>query len=586
MKPSSFFMAVLTQLICINIDFAVLSDCASLVCLPDWENIRPGVGSFLENFYFQLTNPTETPDLPPDLPSELPLESPPTLNDDRANPQAPVPATDPADIELTIVEPAETCDASPPSSSQGAAEAMDVRQCTGTKEYIVWPINCEDTTQIAATETILRGIDSEYWASEDPLCPLKGGVAFWVAKLKPIQIDSLLNHPTSAVKAITPNTPFQTEDLREVFPEVPQNQIPAQDKRSHLRKREALFVTQQLGADQSLTFLSTPIGKQNTDPERKYAFLTRGVGLDQNRKRVRIYMVGTGIDPSIPEFNSGQVHWIFAVANGHNNDLSPQRHGTCIASKIGGAKYGVFKNEPLLVVAQANSNPASYMTALSCVVMDLFRQGGSSRGYAVVSLGGGWTPSELKADIGSNRQFLSNGRWQLLTEEYIERLLATLTQTYQAVLVTHTGRNNEEDYAQIEVWPAALATKYDIITVGAVHSEPGEEYGKRFPWSCGGLGLTVSAPGNGQCNAGSFVEGSSLASAVVSGLVGYFLSLPGLAEYFQSQPNLPLAVKEYLEDSSIQRYFAQKSVWNGLDGTDRPRRFDAWPGIPRPRHPS
>ncbi len=576
MKPSSFFIAILTQLLCINIDFAVLSDCASLFCLPDWENIGPGVGSFLENLYFQLTDPTELPDLP----SDPPLENPPTLNDDRANPQAPVPATDPADIELLVVEPADTCDATP-SGPQGAAESTNVRQCTGAKEYIVWPTNCEDTIQIAATETILHSIDSRYWACKDPLCPLKGGVAFWVAKLKPSQIDSLLNQPTSAVKAITPNTPFRNEDLREVFPDVPQIKIPVQNKRNHLRKREALFVTQQRGADQSLTFLSTPIGKQNTDPESKYAFLSRGVGLDPNRKRVRIYMVGTGIDMSIPEFNSGQVRWLYAVANGQNKDLSPARHGTCIASKIAGVKYGVFKNEPLLVVAQANPNPASYMSALSCVVMDLYRQGSSDRGYAVVSLAGGWTPSELEADIRSNRRFLSDGRWELLTEEYVERMIASLAQSYQAVVVTHAGRDDEEDYAQIDIWPAVLATKYDIITVGAVHSEPGEEFGKRFPWSCGGLALTVSAPGNGRCNTGNFVEGSSFASAIVSGLVGYFLSLPGMAEYFQSQPNLPLAVKEYLDDSSIRRYFAQKSVWNGLDGTDRPRRFDEWPGIPR-----
>lgn len=571
-------MAVLTQLLCINIDFAVLSDCASLFCLPDWETIGSGVGSFLDNLYFQLNDPTELPDLP----SDPPLESPPTLNDDRANPQAPVPTTDPADIELPIVEPADTCDATPPAGPQGAAESMNVPQCADAKEYIVWPTNCEDTTQIAATETILRRIDSGYWACEDPLCPLRGGVAFWVAKLKPSQIDSLLNQPTSAVKAITPNTPFRTEDLREVLPEVPQIKIPAQNKRSHFRKREALFVEQQRGADQSLTFLSTPIGKQNTDPESKYAFLIRGVGLDPNRKRVRIYVVGTGIDPSIPEFNTGQVHWLSAVARGQNKDLSPARHGTCIASKIAGVKYGVFKNEPLLVVAQANPNPASYMSALSCVVLDLFRQGRSDRGYAVVNLAGGWAPSELEADIRSGTTFLSaGGRRELLTEEFVEGMIASLAQNYQAVVVTQAGRDDQEDYAEIEIWPALLATRYDIITVGAVHSEPGEEFGKRFPWSCGGLALTVSAPGNGRCNAGNFVEGSSLASAIVSGLVGYFLSLPGLAEYFQSQPNLPLAVKQYLEDFSIPRYFAQKSVWNGLDGTDPPRRFDEWPGIPR-----
>lgn len=579
MKTSSFLIAVLTHLLCINLDFAILSDCGSLVCLPDWETIGPNVGSFLENLYFQLTNPTELPELPADAP----LENPPTPNDDwGVNPQAPVPATNPADIELLIEEPAGNCDAALRSGAQGAAESMNPRQCKGAKEHIVWPMNCEDTTQIAITERILRGIDSGYWTCEDPLCPQKGGVAFWVAKLTPSQIDSLLNQPTAAVKAITPNTPFRNEDLKRISGEVPRIQIPAQNKRSHLSKREALFVTQQRGADQSLTFLSTPVGKQNTDPESKYAYLTRGIGLDPNRKRVRIYIVGPGIDLSIPEFNDGQVRWLYAVADGQNQDLSPERHGTCIASKIAGRRYGVFKNEPVLVVVQAYPNPASYMSALSRIGTDLYRQGISDRGCAVINLSRGWTPSELEADIRSNKRYLSAGRWQRLTEEYVDRMVASLAQNYQAVVVTHSGRDDEEDYADIEVWPAVLATKYDIITVGAVHSEPGADFGKRFSWSSGGLALAVSAPGNGMCNTGIFVEGPSFAAAIVSGLVAYFLSLPGLAEYFQSQPNLPRAVKEYLEDSSIPRYFAQKSVWNGLDGTEGPRRFDEWPGIPRP----
>lgn len=570
-------MAVIAHLLCINLDFAILSDCESIICLPDWETIGPSVSSFLENLYIQFTTPKELQDLP----SDAPLKGPPTPNDGRVNPQAPVPATDPADIEPLIVEPRETCDAAPPTGAQGAAESMNLRQCTGAKEHIVWPMNCEDATQISVTERILRRIDSGYWTCEDPLCPLKGGVAFWVAKLMPSQIDSLLNQPTSAVKAITPNTPFRTEDLRGVSPEAPQIKTPTQNKRSHLPKREALFVNQQRGADHSLTFLSTPIGKQNTDPESKYSFLTRGIGLDRNRKRIRIYIVGTGIDPSIPEFNPGQVHWLTAVADGQNKDLSPVRHGTCIASKIAGITYGVFKNEPLLVVAQAYPNPASHMSALSRVAMDLYRQGNDDRGYPVINLSRGWNPSELEDDIRSNTNYLSGGRWEPLTEEYVERLIASLAQNYQAVVVTPAGRDDEVDYANIEVWPAVLATKYDIITVGAVHSEPGAEFGMRFPWSCGGLALTVSAPGNGRCNAGDYVEGSSFAAAIVSGLVAYFLSLPGLAEYFRSQPSLPLAVRNYLEDSSIRRYYAQTSVWNGLDGTDPPTRFDEWPGIPR-----
>lgn len=147
----------------------------------------------------------------------------------------------------------------------------------------------------------------------------------------------------------------------------------------------------------------------------------------------------------------------------------------------------------------------------------------------------------------------------------IEGLVQTVTRDYQVVLVASAGEDFDESYGDIGIWPGHFASDYDMITVGAVQSEAGKDFGKRFTWSAGGDAFSFSGPGNGLCASLDelyTVEGASFASAVVSGLVVYLLSIQALQKHFQNQPNLPAAVRDYVVSMSSRRYEAQRSVWD------------------------
>lgn len=60
--------------------------------------------------------------------------------------------------------------------------------------------------------------------------------------------------------------------------------------------------------------------------------------------------------------------------------------------------------------------------------------------------------------------------------------------------------------------------------------------------------------------------GPGHASAIVSGLFVYFLSVPGTGDWIRRQDNSPPAIVEYLKKLSYTRPFAAvESVCNGLN---------------------
>ncbi len=422
-------------------------------------------------------------------------------------------------------------------------------------------MSCDDTVQNIITEKILSGMDGQYKTSTDPLCRLKHGISFWLAKLTPEQIDAL-KEQTSAVRAITLNPLFEFGDLKRSSAVTKRTKVSPTDKRISRKKRVPLTVIKQETADPSLSFLSTPMDKPNSDFKYSY-FLQAGRG-------VRVYVIDTGLDWNNENFDRTPLEWIYAL-DVLPVDTDPDGHGTCIASKIAGRIYGVAKKASITLV-KTRPTVGSFIDALGKIISDLQRieeSGQETRGWAVVNISGGWADSSGGGDPTAMRM-----------EEYIK----SLAEDFQAVVVVSAGRDVDNDYGDINLWPPILSLKYDIITVGAVQSVDSPDYGRIFPWSRGGDALTVAAPGNGLCasleNQAYIWEGASFAGAVVSGLVAYFLSIPYLNNYFGSQPNLPAAVKGYVKQMTYRRFQAQTSVWNGLDSTDPETEYSQWQGLP------
>lgn len=531
--------------------------CETLFC----PNLDESLGAVL-NWFFQDSLDQET----------LPL--PPVTNDDQARPEPPMITNTDPQIHLFVTGQPQNPEACQATALQPGVESVgaNMQSCDESTEKIIWPVSCEDLTSNTITERMLSEMDNLYWTSVNPLCPSPGGVAFWVARLTQSQVLAIRGKQGTAVRDITPNTPFSMSDLRRV--PAARAKAPVKAKTRQRKKRGSLYVKKQLAADRSLTFLSTPEGKRNEN--RGYAYLSSGTGSPELGKSIRIYVIDTGYDWLNTDFQQhASVRWLYAGGvRMEESDIDPEGHGTCIFTKIGGRRYGVFK-EAEMVMVKTKPKEASFLSALSKILLDRQKDidmGNDMRGYFVINISGGW----VSPDGAPLSQLL---------RDYMENLVVSK----HAVVVTSAGRDEENSWGEIVHMPAGLAGSYDIITVGAVNPEPGPNYGARYAWSRGGDALTVSGPGRGMCqipdDKGFQLEGPSMAGAVVSGLVAYFLSIPELNAHFRSQPNLPLAVKEFLQSTmSIRRYQAQKSVWNGLDFDDNTLtydpRFNPWQYIP------
>lgn len=447
-------------------------------------------------------------------------------------------------------------------------------------------MNCADTAQNTITEGILGGMVGRYFTSIDPLCPMKDGIAFWLASLTTDQ-SIALNKQGSAVRVIIPDPAYNYGDLRRSYSPNKGSKIPARNERRRLKKRDALIIERQDPADSSLCFLSWP--SKGSNPRPGYSYFSEA------GRSILVYVIDSGLNPAEPDLRFTNIEFIYALdVVKEKSDLHKGRHGTCMATKIAGSTFGVAKKTSLVAV-KTRSSVGSFMDALGKIILHLQMttiSGQESRGWTVISVGGGWRSKDAVADA------------QDPISLRIESLVQTLTREYQVVLVASAGEDLDESYGDTSVWPGRFASDYDMITVGAVQSEGGDDFGRRFAWSAGGDAVSVSGPGNGLCaylaDELYTVEGASFANAVVSGLVAYLLSIQALQRHFQNQPNLPAAVRDYVVSMSSRRYEAQRSVWNGLDYANPSTIFDdlqtpdsknpntpitpypVWIGIPRP----
>lgn len=241
-----------------------------------------------------------------------------------------VPSTQADPIEL-FVTAEEDCKADPNSpGTQRVAASQSSRYCNVATARLIWPARCDDTKQNTKTARILGGMDNHFKTSEDPLCPLQGGVAFWLANITPSQSKALIQD-SAAVRAVTANRPYKNDDVGWVNSRANNRQVPAADhQQSHLKKRETLTVIKQSPADPSLAFLSTTHTPQGTlNSHSTYSFFSNA------GKGVRVYLIDTGLDYLNSEFdhlddvkdennvfNHPRLEWIFgSFSNDGKNQL-------------------------------------------------------------------------------------------------------------------------------------------------------------------------------------------------------------------------------------------------------------------------
>lgn len=546
--------------------------CESIVCFPNLD--LGSVGGWLEDFMKPIPLGFQT----------LPQDDLRTIPDEDTPPEITSTTPDP-DIELFVVDPSrgsKACIEAPPSDDPNAQRGSGqtyMHPCNGAIAQLVWPIDCQDAGRNAEIGKLLLRMDPGYMTSYDPLCPSKDGVGFWQAQLDPQQIEELRQQTDIGLKAISPNWPYEFGTLTETEPSPmkPRSVTSSPGQKGNLKPRRiSLFTEMRRRFDSSIEYLSTP---SRTGMAFNYVYFKTF------EPKVRVYVMDTGLSPKYNHLGNVEISWIWGLgATEERTDDHPTRHGTCMASKIGSDVVGVSSNVKLTIVKML-AQLASFLDALGKVVAAIRTERASNPlEVCVVHISGGYLPTDGDPDIGR-------------LKDLIQKLVSQ-----QAIVVTSAGFTTTSTKSNIiDHWPAALAETMDIIAVGGVQTYPAgqprkQEYGLIIPGSKGGPALTVRAPGQGYCAKGTSYSrwayreswsliGSDFPTAIVSGLVAYFLSIPPLREkLLRKDPlRLPRAMKNYLRFMSRARDVdgLVMSVWNGINGITyrEGQEYTDWVGL-------
>lgn len=401
----------------------------------------------------------------------------------------------------------------------------------------------------------------------DPICHVKRGVLFWRGQLTDDQIGQL-KRQIVAVNTVVPNGPIVLSDT--YSHSYKQGNSPDQKKNPLLKKRATMKVLKDTVVPNHLSFFaSQPPGQVNGED---YAWL------EPAGRGVEVYVIDYGFHSSyLKKITKGcEIRMLYA-SDVPEGEIAKGSAGTCFSSLIGSIYYGVAKRLRALTLVTSRPTVASLIDSVVEVVEDLSIRGieSATKGRIVLHIASGF-PATPDNNMHAIR---------------LKSLLAHLINALQIVVVVAAGGSSEDpDYPPevpgwhpINLWPALLAQGFDVIAVGAVvaKNDIGSDYeftdglpnGARYPWSHGSLYTfmpTVHAPGNGECTEevdvqGLDIEGTGPASAIVAGLVAYFLSLPGLYSEFREGANTARAMKNYLQLMSYRRFDADvEAVWNGL----------------------
>lgn len=401
----------------------------------------------------------------------------------------------------------------------------------------------------------------------DPICPVKGGILFWRGQLTDDQVGQL-KRKTEAVDTVVPNVPIAYSHS---YRRSSKQGVSHYQKKNPLHKKRATMkVLKDTVVPDHLSFLaSQPPGQVNGEA---YAWL------EPAGRGVEVYVVDHGFHSSYLEkvIKGCRIRTLYA-SDVSEGEIAEGSAGTCLTSLIGTVYYGVAKRLSGLTLMTSRADVASFIDGVAKVVDDLMIRAIQSptKGRILLHLASGF-PATPDNNMHAIR---------------LKSLLAHLINVLQIVVVVAAGDSLEDpDYPRevpgwhpINRWPALLAQDFDVISVGAVAAANKNGFiyeltneipnGARYTWSHGSIYTfmpTVHAPGNCECSdeddeQGLYIEGTGPASAIVAGLIAYFLSLPGLYSQFREGINTATEMKNYLQLMSYTRFDADvEAVWNGL----------------------
>lgn len=496
-----------------------------------------------------------------------------------------------------------------------------------TASYIVVPSDC-GSPENTNVEKILFGIDPDFKTSRSPWCQvMNGGVMFWLGNLSQEQARDLKRQAGGAVKIVMPDVQLRTEALTPAPELMVQGSTPTpaaaggtDGRRRRLKVRDLLevqvrkFRNKEI-PDPSLTFLSNAPEAPKADL-REYVYFKSAVQASQvPQEEVRVYVIDRGFDKRNPDISHNKLTYLYSLGSAPrpNEDEDDKMGGgggsSCLVSKIGGKRFGVFPNGPAFTIVKIGPNLSSLFDAFGVVIRDRMSKP-DLIGRAVVYISRHWRPTTAPAAQVDEIDLEDRDAINLM-QQAIQALLdlKVMVVTHAGTTYNTEGQGQGQGRTQMGVsnnnnnnMPADLASTMDFITAGSVVPFVTPEdpwwFGQTIIGTRTGPAVTVSAPGSGFCYSKGTKKaqpynGSGLAGAVMTGLVAYFLAIPDLYRYFMAQPNFALAVKQYVVAMSYPRNgLLVNAVWNGLDARDTRTLYndpgpggEPWIGVPYPGNP-
>lgn len=340
-----------------------------------------------------------------------------------------------------------------PELSNHEDESQNFRPCGVTTAYIIVPTDCgsPENTQV---EKLLLGMDPKFTTSRSPWCKVENGVMFWLANLSPEQAMDLEGQTEGAVKTIMPDVQSQTEPLTPAPELMTVGQIPAAagtDGRLRMRDQLEVQVRRYQSrevADPSLTFLSNAPDAPKEDL-KDYAYFRSAVEASQAQE-VRVYVIGSGFDRTNPDISHDRLSYMYGLGcRTRPNDDGKEGYDSCVVSKIGGEKFGVFPNDPAFTIVKIGPSLSALFDSLGKVIRNILSKPHLS-GRAVVHISGHWPAKEIDRDAIT------------LMQQGIQALL-----NLKVMIVTHAGSFTEGEQMILNM-PADLAKTMNFITAGSV----------------------------------------------------------------------------------------------------------------------
>lgn len=606
MRRESVLKAILTSLICFEFAWKVAAfsrllpredTCDQIFCL-DWsvlgapaQQTFDTIGAYLGGLFLKDSQDFQTPTIPTE-PPPLPGVDP---DKGRQDSEFKIPTDTLTSPQTLPLAGSEQCTqyAPPvgaPELTNDEDEIQNYRPCGVTTAYIIVPSDC-GSPENTNVEQILVGIDPKFKTSRSAWCQAENGVMFWLGNLSPEQALDLKERARGAVKIVMPDVRLRKAPLTpapELLTQGGLTPAAAGTDGRRLKVRDLLKVRFRTYrspevSDPSLTFLSNApeAPKENL---KDYIYFKSAIEAAEAQE-VRVYVIDTGFEKTNPDIPHDKLTYIYGLGcQNQPNDDDEEGSSSCVVSKIGGRRFGVFPNGPSFSIVKIGPELSALFDSLSLVIRDILEKP-YLKGRAVVHISGQWPTEEINRDAIA------------LLQQGINAILSL-----KAMIVAPAGSIDEGEHMTFNI-PADLAQTTDFIAAGAVipfvtGTNPFGNplwFGQRIPGTIAGpAAVTVSAPGSGFCYAkGTSVKsytGSGIAGAVMTGLVAYFLAIPDLHTYFMAQPNFALAVKKYVIAMSYPRYGLDSAVWNGLDARDTRTVYnepggEPWIGIPFPGNP-